>query len=260
MKTDRGGKMHFVIPDVQMKHGIDTAYLRSIGKYLVYKKPDRLICLGDFADMESLSSWDKGKTSFEGRRYAKDVASVKAGMKALLGPLREHNLKQLKRGLPIYRPSMDLFYGNHEDRIRRTLNEDAKLEGLMSLDDLGYESFGWTTHTFLDPRVVDGVVYSHYLTSGVMGRPVGTASALLSKKHMSCVVGHQQGFQIATTSAADGRGLTGIIAGSCYEHDEDYLGPQGNKHWRGFLILHDVRNGEFTTQQISIKHAKRKFT
>jgi hypothetical protein len=76
---------------------------------------------------------------------------------------------------------------------------------------------------------------------------------------MSCIAGHQQTYAIATTYRADGRQQTAVISGACYEHTENYLGPQGNKHWRGFLILHDVDEGEFQVQQVSLKHAVKKF-
>jgi hypothetical protein len=32
-----------------------------------------------------------------------------------------------------------------------------------------------------------------------------------------------------------------------------------NVHWRGFLILHDVNQGSFSTQQVSLQHAFKKF-
>ena len=46
---------HCVIPDVQAKDGCDISYLADVGKYIVEKKPDVIVCLGDFADMPSLS-------------------------------------------------------------------------------------------------------------------------------------------------------------------------------------------------------------
>lgn len=48
----------------------------------------------------------------------------------------------------------------------------------------------------------------------------------------------------------------GIIAGSCYEHDEDYLGPQGNNHFRGILMAYDVQNGSFDEHFVSLKYLK----
>jgi len=82
-------KVHLVIPDVQAKPGIDFTYLNNIGKYIVEKKPDVIINIGDFADMPSLSSYDKGKKAFEGRRYLADIKASHEAMEALLTPLRE---------------------------------------------------------------------------------------------------------------------------------------------------------------------------
>ena len=59
---------HLVIPDVQAKPGVPLEHLDWLGQYIVAKKPDVVVCLGDFADMESLSSYDVGKRSYEGRR------------------------------------------------------------------------------------------------------------------------------------------------------------------------------------------------
>jgi hypothetical protein len=93
----------------------------------------------------------------------------------------------------------------------------------------------------------------------MLGRPCASAQAQLTKKHMSCIAGHQQGLQIATSYRADGTRLTSIIAGSCYEHDEDYLGPQGNNHWRGIVVLHDVHDGAFDLMPVSLNYLKSKY-
>ena len=53
--------------------------------------------------------------------------------------------------------------------------------------------------------------------------------------------------------------MTSIIAGSCYEHNEDYMSFQGNNHWRGFLMLHDVHDGEFDIMPVSLKYINRKY-
>ena len=46
---------------------------------------------------------------------------------------------------------------------------------------------------------------------------------------------------------------------NCYEHAEDYLGPQGNKHWRGILMLHDVQDGAFDIMPVSLKYLRKKY-
>lgn len=251
---------HLVIPDCQVRDGDDFEFLRCLGRYITKKQPDKIICLGDFADMPSLSSYDVGKKSFEGRRYLKDIEASKKAMDALFEPINEYNANQRKTKHKQYTPELYLTLGNHENRIERAVNLDAKLEGILRVEDLAYTAYGWNVSKFLDVVVIDGIAYSHYFTSGLLGRPVTTAQACLSKKHMSCVQGHQQGLQIATGHTADGKQLTSIIAGSFYEHDEDYLGPQGNKHWRGILVLHEVKDGQFDLMPVSLRYLKSKYS
>jgi len=250
---------HLVLPDCQAKPGHSFAYLTKIGKYMVEKRPDKVICLGDFADMPSLSSYDIGKKSFEGKRYVADVAASHAAMVAFLTPLWEFNAKAKKNKEKQYHPELILTLGNHENRINRAVNDSPQLEGVLSIDDLGYESYGWTVHPFLDVIVVDGIAYSHYFVTGVAGRPAATAAAQLRKTNMSCVAGHQQGKQIAYATRADGSTITSIISGSCYEHDEDYLGAQGNKHYRGFLMLHEVNDGKFDEMWVSLDYINKRY-
>jgi hypothetical protein len=251
---------HLVLPDVQAKDGVDFTYLNKIGRYIVEKRPEKIICLGDWADMPSLSSYDQGKKSFEGKRYLKDIAASHAAMEALLSPMWEFNAKAKRNKEKQYHPEMVLTLGNHENRINRAVNDDSKLEGVLTVDALGYVGYGWKVVPFLDVIVIDGIAYSHYFTTGLMGRPVTTASACIAKKHQSCIQGHQQGLQIATAYNAEGRNLTSIIAGSCYEHEESYMSQQGNRHWRGFLMLHDVHDGEFDLMPVSLKYINKKYS
>lgn len=246
-----------VIPDTQVKPGVDLNYLRDIGTYILEKKPDVIVHMGDHWDMPSLSSYDVGKRQFEGRRYKKDIEAGNEGMDALLSPIKEYNTSAVRNHKPRYRPEMYFLMGNHENRISRAVDNDAKLEGAIGLQDLYLDD--WQVYSFLDVLVVEGVAFSHYFVTGIAGRPAATANAQLNKKHMSCIAGHQQGLQIATAHRADGQRLTSVIAGSCYEHNEDYLGAQGNKHWRGFLMLHEVHDGQFDLMPVSLDYLNGKY-
>jgi hypothetical protein len=248
---------HLVIPDTQVKYGEGYEYLSFIGKYIVDQKPDVIVHLGDFADMESLSSYDVGKKSFEGKRYVKDTEAAKSAMERLLKPIHEFNSKAKKNKEKSYKPRMVLTLGNHEHRIARAIENDPKLEGLISYDDLPYVD--WEVHSFLNPVVIDGVAYCHYFPTGVMGRPTTSASAMVSKLHMSCIAGHQQGRQVAYGKRPDGSNITCIIAGSCYEHDEGYLDHQTNKHWRGLIVLHEVQDGSFDEMFVSLGYLRKKY-
>ena len=249
---------HFVLPDVQAKPGVDFGFLTAIGNYIIAKKPDVLVCIGDFADMPSLSSYDVGTKDFEGRRYHKDIEASQRAMEALLEPIEKHNLRARKNKEKQYKPRMVLTLGNHEERINKAINKDAKLDGLISIDDLQYKDYGWEVIPFKQPIVIDGVAYVHYLPTGQRGMPCSTANAQLNKAHMSIVTGHQQGLQIAMGKAADGGRITSVIAGSCYEHQEKYMGPLENNHWRGALMLHNIDNGDFDLVPVPLRYIKEK--
>jgi hypothetical protein len=248
-----------VIPDTQVKPGVSLDHLDWLASYIVDKKPDVILQIGDFADMESLSSYDVGKKSFEGRSYAADIDAAFDGMKRLIDPVVNHQIRNLVNKKKAYNPKLILTLGNHENRIDRAIENDRKLDGLISVDDLPYALYGFTVVPFLQPIVINGVAFNHYFPTGVMGRPSATANAQLNKQHMSCVAGHQQGFQMATGRRADGKAITSIIAGSCYLHDEAFMGHVGNMHWRGALMLHNVEDGEFDVVQIPLHYLERKY-
>jgi len=250
---------HFVLPDVQAKPGNDFTFLNRIGQYIADKQPEVIVCLGDFADMPSLSSYDVGKRQFEGRRYVDDIKAAHDAMFQLMLPIHIYNRQQTKNKKKTYNPRMVLTLGNHENRIQRAIDNDPKIEGVISVEDLEYVKFGWEVYPFLDVVVIDDIAYSHYFTTGVAGRPASSANAQLSKKHMSCIAGHQQGLKIATDHRADGKRLTSIIAGSCYTHDEEFMGAQGNKHWRGCLMLHEVNDGQFDLMPVSLNYLEKKY-
>ena len=250
---------HLLIPDCQVRPGDDLSFLTWIGNYIVAKKPDVIVQIGDFADMPSLSSYDVGKKSFEGMRYKNDLVAVEEGMKTLLAPITKLNKELREKHVSRYRPRKVLTLGNHEDRITRAVNSDPKLEGTIGLDDLGYKNFGWEVYPYLQPVIIDGVAYSHYFPSGQLGRPCTSARAMLGKMHMSCIAGHQQGRDVAFGRRADGIEITALICGSCYLHDESYLTPLTNKAWRGIVMLHEVKNGQFDEMLVSLSYLKEKY-
>ena len=168
-------KRHLVIPDTQVKPDSNTDHLYWAGRYAAATKPDVIIHLGDHWDMPSLSSYDVGKKSFEGRRYTKDIDAGIDAMKRFMEPIQNERQRLKRNKHKTWKPRMVFLLGNHEQRIERAIESDAKLEGLMSYDHFMLEKMGWEVVPFLEPIIVDGVAYCHYFTSGVMGRPVSSA-------------------------------------------------------------------------------------
>jgi hypothetical protein len=253
------GRIHLVIPDTQLKPGVPTEHIGWIAQYIVDKKPDVLVIIGDWADMASLSSYDIGKKSFEGRNYRDDILAANDGLQMLMAPIETELARIKRRHRKHWNLRKIVTLGNHEHRINVAIDNDRKLEGLISTKDIFFEQFGFEVYPFLKPVVVDGIAYAHYFVSGVMGRPVTTARALLTKHHMSCFAGHQQGRDIAYGKRADGSKITAIIAGSCYLHDEHYLNAQTNDVWKGCYVLHEVENGSCDEMPVSLSFLKERY-
>lgn len=243
---------HLVIPDVQYKEGVPNEHLHAISNMIEIVRPDKIICLGDFADMPSLSLYDVGKRSFEGRRYHKDVEAAHQGMEIMLRGLRSLQAQQRRNKSRIYSPEMYMTLGNHEHRINRVTNDDAKLQGVIGVEDLRYEEFGWKVTPYLDSIVVDGVAYSHTFYNKLSGRPWPNARTTLLREHVSCTQGHQQKLEYEIQYRGDGSPIQAIIAGACYLHDEDYKGANGNNHWRGLVLKQEVENGSYDPKFISM--------
>ena len=250
---------HLVIPDTQIKPGVDTRHIEWIAQFIIDKKPDVIVIIGDWADMASLSSYDVGKKCFEGRTYRDDILAANDALQRLMAPIEAASAKTFSSHKHRWKPRKVVTLGNHEDRIDRAIETDRKLDGLISTDDIFFKQWGFEVYPFLEPVTIDGIAYCHYFVTGVMGRPVTSARMLLQKHHQSCFAGHQQGRDIAYAKRADGSKLTAIICGSCYLHDEGYLNPQSNQHWRGVYVLHEVENGSFDEMPVSLRFLEEKY-
>jgi predicted MPP superfamily phosphohydrolase len=250
---------HMIIPDTQAAPGHPDSHMEWAGKYAVEKKPDVIIHIGDHWDMPSLSSYDKGKGAMEGRRYMADIEAGNSSMDKFMRPIIKEQKRLRKNKEKVWKPRLVFCLGNHEERITRAINDNIQLDDLIGFHDFNLESYGWEVKPFLEVTVIDGVAYSHYFTSGVMGRPVSSARLMLTKKHMSCVMGHVQDRDIAFAKAANGRCMTGIFAGIFYQHDESYLNAQTNGSWAGLWMLHQVQEGSFDEMPVSLDYLKRKY-
>jgi len=250
---------HLVIPDTQVKPNSPTDHLRWAGLYAAEKKPDVIVHIGDHFDMPSLSSWDVGKKSFEGRRYKDDIEAGIHAMEVFLQPIRDEQQRLKVNKHKQWRPRMVFTLGNHENRIERAIESDPKLDGLIGYKDLQLDEMGWEVYDFLDVVIIDQIAYAHYFTSGIMGRPVSSARNMLSKKMMSCIMGHVQDRDIAYGRRADGTNILGLFSGIYYQHDEDYLTPQTNSSWRGIWMLNEVANGGCDELPVSMNYLRNKY-
>lgn len=148
--------------------------------------------------------------------------------------------------------------GNHEDRITRAVENNAQLEGTVSLHDL--DTCGWAVHPYQEVVDIDGISYSHFFYNPNTGRPYSGDNLYPRLKTIgrSFTMGHQQGLQYAMRPVGKIR-HHGLVLGSTYLHDEEYLGPQSTAYWRGITVCHQVENGMYDPMFVSLEFLCRKY-
>jgi hypothetical protein len=218
----RPGKTHLVIPDMQVK-------------------------LGDLYDLPSLSTYDKrGSKASENRRLQRDI---EAGDRALdiLGKI------WAKHG---FAPRKHVTLGNHENRLERAINADPHLLDGAKRPRFSFAAHGWQEWEFLQPITIDGVRYCHFFPHNAKGKVTQTKSgapnalAQVQRQMKSATAGHQQGLDIAVIPTPSGM-QRGVIAGSFYLHDEEYMGPL-NHYWRGLIRKHAVYCGDYSLCEVDM--------
>lgn len=244
-------KRHFIIPDRQARPGVPLDHNRWLGQAIADYRPDVLIDLGDNADFPSISTHSApGTLEKEGKRLKADIEAAQEADRLLFEYMGDFRPKRMIR-----------LRGNHEDRLSRYLNANPVLEGLLSLDLLNDGE--WEVVPFDNGApgviVVDGISYAHYFANPNTGRPIGgSAQYKLAAIGSPFVQGHVQGYDIGTRQYATGRVVRGIVAGSCYLHDEPYKGA-ANGHDRCAVVLNEVRNGRFSEMPLTVDYLCRKY-
>lgn len=244
-----------VIFDTQIRPDnleLNRPLLQAIGQLIIKERPTHIVHIGDHWDMKSLSSYDFVKNNrlvFDGNEVHADVVAGITGIAHLLIPLRALQIKQARNKKRVYNPELHFTMGNHEQRVDR-FNE---LKGLVDIPT-HLRDVGFNVHPFLKPVKIGGVAFVHYAYNPLSGRPLGgTAEHRLNKLKMSFVQGHEQVFKYAVEYLNDGRKISALVCGSCYLHDEEYKGFQGNNHFRGVAMLHNVKDGMYDLEQYSVE-------
>ena len=238
-----------VIPDTQVREGVNTDHLEAAGNFAVYHKPDNIVFIGDVADTPSLSMYNNKKEA-QGLTVKGDMEQGIHAVERLLRPLRR------AKG---YNPSITMCSGNHEPsvRIKRLYGDRPELEGCI---DDEFERYlltnGIKVVPFLEVETIEGIAFSHYFCnpSSLKGNPVsGMIESCIKNVGHSFVAGHQQGLKMGKRYLANGEVHLGIICGSFYSHEESYMSKQSNHHWRGIVHLMNASEGDADIQEVNLK-------
>lgn len=246
-----------MVPDIHATPEADNKRADWLAQLIIDVKPDVVVNLGDAADMASLSSYDKGKRSFQGRSYRADINSHLDFQQRMWEPVKARKKKM---------PHRVVLEGNHEHRIERALDLSPELAGTLGFNDFDFDSYydevirydGGT------PGVIelDGILFAHYFITGVSGRPIGgerPAHMLLDKTGTSCIAGHLHTFDYAVRQNAVGTVRSGLIAGCYHSHDPSWAGNISHLWRRGLVILRNVEAGDYDIEFVSLKSLEREY-
>lgn len=250
-------KVHVVIPDIHAHPSFNNDRADYLAKFLIDVQPDVVVSIGDVFDMPSLSSYDKGRRSFQGRKYADDIASGVEFQDRMWGPV-----KTRKKRLP-HRIQL---VGNHEYRVETALDLSPELSGTIGSKDFQFETYNDIVVPYegRTPGVItiDGISYAHFFVSGVMGRAISgehPAYSLLTKGFTSAVQGHSHLLDYAVRTDGTGRKVMGLVCGVYQDYDSDWAGIVNQLWTRGICVLRNVEDGQYDFQFISLDSLKRAY-
>lgn len=197
--------------------------------------------------MPSLCRYDLGKTGprFEGRRYWRDIdASIDADAR-------------LEHALGGYRvPRKIRCLGNHEDRINQLADREGHLHGVVSVEDMMPQEFGWEAHPPGEHVEVQGILLSHtYKEVRSAMAPKYPCNNCLNAHHRSFIFGHDHRLGFLRD-----RDIHILDVGCYFDYEHDWLSKAEQRKWsRGVAVLRDVRDGRFDLDWWSIERMEARY-
>ena len=248
-----------LIPDAHREAGQPLHLMTMAGNMIVAKRPDRIVLMGDFSTVDSLSAWDMKKSlKMEGRRYKKDIDSAKQALDALFTPWINLQQKQRNWKEKIYRPEVIYILGNHEDRVARYVENHAQMEGHIDfVADVGLDKGGITVVPYGEIITRGGINFAHCILDAAGKSPAGKYAIQRVAEMCSkpTIIGHLHRHEVANTKR-HGAGLMQVLSCGCYfEGEPSYAKNANNAYYRGCWEVFHTSEG-FDAHPYSIERMK----
>lgn len=224
-----------------------------LGDFLYDIKPDVVVDLGDGADMKSLNSYDtRYPQAVVTQSYERDIDSYNDAMERI-----RHKFKLHKRKRPYYVG----LEGNHENRIKKALNNDPRIEGSrygVSFSHLNTKEYFDEYYEYENggPAIttLENIDFAHYFSAGNFGTAMSGkhhAYTLLQNRHRSSICGHSHKRGVYFEDQA---GIVGMVVGCMKGGPEGWAGQSNGSWWKGCVVMHEVDGtGGFEPEFVSMK-------
>jgi hypothetical protein len=225
-----------------------------LGEFLYDIRPDYVIDLGDGADLKSLNSFDtRYPQAIVAQNYESDINHYNDAM---------DRMRRKFRTMKKRRPAFFGFEGNHENRIKKAIANDPRLEGAtygISFSHLQTDVWFDEYHQYNNsaPAIFDydGVSYAHYIASGNYGTAMSGlhhAYGLVQKRHCSTTVGHSHKRSLFFKDDAHPNPTIGLVAGCFKGGEEGWAGQSNMEWWKGVIVKRNVQDGYYEPEFVSL--------
>ena len=229
-----------------------------LGNLLYDIRPDYVVDLGDGADLKSLNSYDtKYPKAIIAQNYEEDINCYNDAQERL-----RRKFKQMKKK----RPAFFGLEGNHENRIKKAIAHDPRLEGNkygISFSHLQTNTWFDEYHEYNNSATsiadYDGISYAHYIASGNYGTALSGIHhgyGLVQKRHCSTTVGHSHKRSLFFKDDAHPNPTIGLVAGCFKGGQEGWAGQSNLEWWKGVIIKRNIQNGYYEPEFVSLERLR----
>ena len=152
-----------VIGDSHLEANSSLERYEWLGKFIVEEKPEVIVQIGDFVSMDCLSHWDYNhRAKMEGRRYQDEVRIAKEALRLMEHPMEVANKYSRESKKKLYHPRKIWHEGNHEDRLRKYLEDRPELIGSFNLsEEIGAVKRKWEIVPYKEYSKVKDLLFTH---------------------------------------------------------------------------------------------------
>lgn len=248
-----------VIPDLHQdpRHPHRLEVLKWVARFGSQQKYQRVVQLGDWLSMDSVSRHDKNDT-FHGRTkplISDDISCLKASLDAWESGRDKE-----------WKPRLRVTKGNHEERLEIFENMHPESWGVFTDQiDRMWKSYGWQTSPYGEIIYINGVGFVH-APMGMMGKPISGKTAgprTANELTADLVHGHTHRFSTTRVAKIGTKDSVMVMEAGCalpWGEVEHYARHSMTGWWWGVVEI-TICDGEITDwSAISMKTLRSEFS
>jgi len=163
-----------VIPDAHDGPEHNKDRFEALGNFIVENKPDNIVQIGDFMNLDSINFFDTNKPLIkEGKRLKDDIDSGIEAYEKIMKPIRNLWKKQARWKTKKYNPNRHWLLGNHEVRTWRYTLDKPELSGFIpETDFVGAGKDKWNIVEYRQYVYIDGTAFTHAPMNRRVNQPI----------------------------------------------------------------------------------------